>query len=424
MSEVATNVTTAAGTLMKVWRKEQGNLLTGFKKKTAEYQLVKNLAEYKLNVSAREITTPVDLNRQGGTAMIPEGGYEAQAGTRPPEEITLTWVNANQRFTVTLTAKQLDSRNRGSQIERQMKYQAVKAMEAVSRRVGETFYGYSNGTVCKTTTVLTAQASGTLVLTAAYGETALGSAAYLAQFFAVEDRIAIVRAGVLIGIGTITAVSDTAGITVTFNSAITTVSGDSIVFANSVENTTLTDGTDYNKWPIGLLDAMKSTSVHGLSSATNGNWATAYSDTGGGRFSGVKLKKGRFAVANHGGGAADMMIWSQGVETDVFENQTSARRFNGNETAQLMPGEGMVRTREKQFTSEKVPPGHVFLYNTDAYRKFTLEDLPDEDGKVQPWEDGEKIPNRTVWAFSINISYAFVVTNRGGMAYWSGLTEQ
>jgi hypothetical protein len=415
-----TQVTTAGQTLNRVWRKEQGNLLKGFKASTEEYSLVKNLKEYKLNVSAREITTPIDLNKQGGTAMIPEGGWEAQASTRPPEEITLTWVNANQRYTVTLTTQQLDRRNRGAQIERQMKYQAMKAMEAMSRRVGETMYGYSNGVVAKTSTALAAVAVGTLQLIDAYGEGPIDNPQFLSQFFAVEDRIVLIRAGAIVAnsFGVITAVSKTAGtINVTFAGAVTSQAGDSVVFANSIENATL-DGTDYNRWPVGLLEVMKSPSVHGLA---HDNWNPGYSDTAGGRFSGVKLKKARYGIANTGGGKADTLIWSQGVETDVFDNQLSARRFMNDAQLDM---DGVVKTKEKQFTSMKVPPGHAFMYDSDSFRKFTLEPLPNEEGQVIPWEDGDKIQGRNAWAFSMNVSYAFVVTNRANFAYFSGLSEQ
>lgn len=417
-----TSVTTAGVALNKVWRKEQGNLLKGHKAKTDEYGLVKSLKDYKLNISAREITAPINIHRQGGTAMIPEGGWEAQAGTRPPEEVTLTWVNANQRFTVTLTARQLDRRNRASQIVRQMKYQSMKAMEALSRRVGETFYGYSNGVVCKTSTVAT-QTSGTYTLIDAYGEAALDDATYLGQFFAVEDRVALVRAGALVAnaIGTITAVDEAAGtIDVEWAGSVTSAAGDSIVFANSIENASLDGGTDWNKWPVGLLDATKSTSVHGLSGATVAGWNVGYSDTAGGSFSGVKLRKARYGIKNKGGEKASTLIWTQGVETDVFSNEITAKRYINESTFTL---EGTTRTREKQFTSEKVPPGHAFLYGAGAYQKFVLEELPSEEGNVPPWEDGDKIQGRTAWAFSMNVSYAFVVTNRAGLAYFTGLTE-
>lgn len=421
MAELVTSVTTSGTTLAKVWRKSQGDLMKAHKSQVDEYELVKGLRDYRLVVSAREITAPVNIHRQGGTAMIAEGGWEAQANTRPVEEVTLTWVNANQRFTVTLTTKQLDRKNREAQLIRQMKYQAMKAMEAVSRRVGETFYGYSNGVVCKTSTVGTG-ATQTLTLIDAYGEAALDTAAYLSRFFAIDDRIALVRAGALVAnaIGTITAVG-TGTVDVTWAGSVTSASGDSIVFANNIENTTLDGGTDWNKWPIGLLDATKSTSVHGLSGATVAGWNVGYTSAAGGNFNGVKLRAARYGIKNNGGEKADVLIWSQGVETDVFNTMLTARQYIGDSPFSL---EGATRVKERDFTSEKVPPGHVFLYSKEAYKKFVLEELPsDENAEVPSWEDGDKIQGRNAWAFSINVSYAFVVTNRAGMAVFTGLTE-
>jgi len=424
MAAVDTDVTTSGTTLNKVWRKEQGNLLQGFRSKTPEYALVKSITNYKLSVSAREITAPININRQGGTAMIAEGGYEAQAGTRSVEEVTLTWVNANQRFTVTLTTKQLDHRNRGAQIIRQMKYQTLKAVEGMSRRVGETFYGFSTGVVCLTSTNAT-QASGTYTLIDAYGQTQLDTAAYLAGFFAVGDRVVLVRAGALVAnaFGTITAVDESAGtIAVTWAASVDSDANDQIVFANNIENTTLDAGTDWNKWPIGLMDATKSTSVHGLSGSTVPGWTAGYTDTAGGRFTGVKLRKARYGIANKGGGKADRLVWSQGVETDVYDNMVAARQFND---AADFTMEGVTKTKEKQFTSPKVPPGHVFMWDSSAFQKFVLEDLPsDESAEVPMWEDGDKIQGRNAWAFAMNIGYAFVVTNRGNMAIFSSVTEQ
>src|SRR5690606_16367154 len=152
-----------------------------------------------IDYSAREMTIPVDLNRQGGAAHIPEGGYEANPQTVNVEEITVVWTILSQRWTTSLTAKRLEASAKGrqGQVTRQFKYQAVKAMESVSRRISESFYGYRSGLICKTSTNATS-ASQTLTLIVAYGESSLDNSAYLAGFFAVGDKIAIVRSGALL----------------------------------------------------------------------------------------------------------------------------------------------------------------------------------------------------------------------------------
>jgi hypothetical protein len=105
---------------------------------------------------------------------------------------------------------------------------------------------------------------------------------------------------------------------VTWIGAVTSASGDNIVFANSVENTTIA-GTDWNLCPSGILDALTSTSLHGLSGGTVANWNPALYSTTAGRFSGLKLRKARQAIGNLGGGKADLVIWSNGVENDTIE---------------------------------------------------------------------------------------------------------
>jgi hypothetical protein len=423
MAVADTTITTAGSTLAKLWRKVQGNLLVGFKSSTEEYGWVKDGTKtYEIDASAREITAPIDIVRQGGASFIPEGGYEARPGTNAPQEVTLTWSNLTQSFTVTDVANLLDKRNRNVEIQRQMKYQVLKAIESVSRRVGQSFYGYSTGVVAKTSTNAT-QASGEYTLIDAYGESTLDGAAYLARFFAVGDYVALIRSAALVtnAIGSVTAVNETTGtITVTWAGSVDSDAGDSIVFANSRENTTIA-GTDYLLWPYGLLDGMKSTSLEGLSGGDYPNWTVARGGSGGGRFNSVTLRKMRQAVKNRSGLKTDMLIWSQGVENDVFENSLSARRFNES----IMDLDGAVKTKEEQRTSERVLPGYAIVGNSGAMRKFTLQDrFPDEDANAPAFMDGDKLQDRKARQFSVDISYAFVWTNRGGFAYESGLTEQ
>lgn len=423
MAVADTTITTAGTTLNKLWRKVQGNMLTGFKAKTEEYSWVKDgTKRFEVDVSAREITSPIDIVRQGGASFYAEDGYEARPGTNAPQEVTLTWSNLTQSFSITQVAKALDMRSRNVQIQRQLKYQAIKAMEAVSRRIGQSFYGYSTGVVCKTSTDAT-QSSGTYTLIDAYGESTLDGAAYLARFFAVGDWIALIRSAALVAnaIGQITAISESAGtIDVTWNGSVNSDPNDSIVFANSRENTTIA-GTDYNLWPTGLLDVLKSTSQHTLSGSTYPNWAASTADTSGGRMTSVRLRKMRQAAYNKSGANPDMLIWSQGVENDVFDGMQAGRRFNES----IIDLDGAVKTKETQRTSERVLPGYAIMGNTNHFRTFTLQDaFPDEDPGAPSYADGDKLENKKAYQFSVDISYAFVCTNRAAFGYANALTEQ
>lgn len=423
------NITTAGTTLNKLWRKVQPAVLKTIKDTTDEYALLqdaRSIPNFDLDVSAREITCPVIVRRDGGVASISEAvPYEARTGSNAPEEVTLTWVNFTARFSVTWIAKILDQRNREAQIKRQFAYQSMLKSQALARRVGEAFYGFSTATVCKTSTNAT-QSSGTYQLIDAYGQSALDSAPYLARFFAKGDYVALRRSGLLVAnaIGYITADPDATNgrIDITWPlGSVDSDANDEIVFANSMENATLAGGTDSDKWPIGLLDAVTSSSVHGLATSTAGTWAAGFTDTTGGRISITRLRKARYTMRNASGMEPNLLIGAQGVFNDWFDSERAAIRYDGGGTMNL---EGAVKTKEEHFTSEKVPPGHMFLLGKGAYRKFMLQDkMPDEEGKGVGWDDGKPRQDEKVWTFPIDLSLAFVVHNRAGLGYFSGLTE-
>jgi hypothetical protein len=410
------SITTGGTTLNKVWRKSQGKLLTGYQTMTEEWGWVEGLKKFDINISAREITTPVDLNIPYGTAIIPEGGYEANPVTPNVEEITLTWSNYNQRWTTTLTSRYLSRLGQDNKVIDQFKYQAIKAIESLSRRVGIDFYGFSTGIVALNTTDAT-QASGTYTLADAYGDSSLDDTDFLASLFVVGDRVALVRGGSLVtnAIGTITAIG--AGtISVTWNGSVDANNGDGVVFANSIENATI-DGTDYNKAMVGLLDMATSASLHGL---THANWLPALEDTSGGRFSGVKLRQLKQAIKNKGGGTLNEIIWSNGVSNDVFALQAGALRFNDPFAMEL---DGEAKARGVKFrTSRKVPPGCLFGFDRSSVRRFSLLEMPGVGD--QKWADGDKLQDRNAYAFSIDLPQALVCTNRRNIGVFTGLTEQ
>lgn len=412
-------ITTGGTTLNKVWRKSQGKLLTGYQTMTEEWGWVEGLKNFDINISAREITTPVDLIKPYGTAIIPEGGFEANPGTPNVQEITLTWSNYNQRWTTTLTSRYLSQLGQDNKIIDQFKYQSMKAIEALSGSVGRDFYGFSTGVIALNTTVAT-QASGTYTIGSGYGLAGITTAAFIAGLFTVGDRVALVRAGALVAnaIGTITALSlVTPSLTITWNGSVTSANNDQIVFANNVENATLAGGTSFNLSLVGLLDMTSSASLHGL---TDANWIAGFSDATGGRFTGVRLRKMKQGIANLGGGALSDIIWSNGVSNDVFALQSAALRFNDPYAMEL---DGAAKSKGITFrTSRKVPPGYLFGFDRSSIRKFSLLEMPSDNPLV--WNDGDKLQDQNAYAFSIDFPLALVCTNRRNLAVFSGLTEQ
>jgi hypothetical protein len=420
MAQLTATVTTAATTLNKGYRKIQGKLLKGLQTLNEEWDLLDDIPDYDVTLSAREMTVPIRLNSAGRSAYIAEAALEKNPVTPPVEELTLTWANLNERWMTTLTAKYLDKYQAG-QVIRQLKYQALEALDAISNTVSWQFYGFSTGVMCQTTTVAT-QASGAYTLANAFGISALGGAAYLASMFTVYDRVALIRTGALVAnaIGQITAVDTTNGtITVTWLGSVTSASGDNIVFANSMENTTIA-GTDYNLAPVGLLDAVTSTSVHGLSGSSVANWNPALTSTTAGRFSGLKLRKARQAIENTGSGKPNLVITSQGVLNDTIEAERALSRFSGTFGMEL---DGSIKSKGVEFfSSRKVPPGYAFILDKDGIGKFSL--LPKPDAGVPAWDDGDKMENRNALQFSIDYPYAIVIKSRRMLSYYSNLTEQ
>ena len=411
----------------KLWKKIQGKLIYGFNVQCEEWNLIQDLKNFEVNFSAREVTAPLDISEHGGGASIVEGGYEAVPYTTAPQELTFTWVNENHRFNKSKLSEYLDKRAGDSQLENQMKYQGKKLLQALVRRAGNQFYGYSTATVCETTTTATS-ASQTMTLNDAYGEADLDNAAFLASKWKVGDRVAVQSSiGVLRtnGIGEITAVTAaTPSIAATMIGSCAVAAGDILTYANSMENTTIGGGTDYNKHVAGLLDGANTTSIHGLSGSTYPFWSAHVSSTGG-RYSLSHLRAGQYAIQNNGGGKANLMIVSNGVLTDMTLQQQAVLRY---EDAMNMEFDGATKVKGARiFTSRKVPNSRVFLLDSKkALKRWSLMPFPDQDGNFP--EDAfnvneDKVQDVSAVNFSLDLSWALVWQNRSCLSLSTGLTE-
>lgn len=425
MTVATINYTTAGTSVNKAYRKIQGPMLVAFQKKTEEWDLFGDLPEQDITFSAREMTVPVDLNPAAGTAMIGEAGTEGITYTPNLEEITLTWVNLNHRWTTSLTAKYLDASAKDGMVIRQLKYQAMKAIESISNRVGQQFYGFSTGTVCKISNVVTAT-TATLTLIDAYGDANLDDTTFLQNMIQVGDQIALVRSSTLVtnAVGEVTSNATAGVIVVVFAGSVTTAANDIVVFANSAISTatsTLADGSDQNRWPVGLKDACETASVHSLSSASVPRWAASTNSSTAQRYSFILERKAQQGIQNKGGGRADLRIWANGVENDVIDGERAALRFSDASNLQF---DGALKTKGmKVFTSRHVPNGHVWLLDRgSSVKKFSLVKMPSEDAPA--WGDGDKAEDRNALKFSIDFPYALVHTNRANVAQYRALTEQ
>lgn len=419
---LATYLTTTSSTnLNKIWRKIQGELQQGFQFMVEEYEMVDELPNIQVDWSAREITVPIDIDDGAGVASIPEGGYEARPYSPNVQEILFTWTFVNKRFTASRTAKYIDQLNPQAELKRQLLYQGMKAIQDIGRHFGDYFYGSSTGYLATTTTAAT-QSSGTYQLANAYNQSTYNSnLPFIADKFRVNDYVALINAGSLVSnaIGQVTAVSTSAGtITVTWNGSVTSTSGMQIVKANSTENTTVA-GTDLNNGMTGMIDMMTATTVHNLSNGTEPRWFPAFSDTSGGRFSGVRLHRLRDTIFNVGGGKLQTIICSQGVYRDVLALQQAALRFDDPFNLEI---DGDVKSKGVAFfKSRRSLPGTVIAFDKESVHRMTLLPKPSEK---PVWEDGFKLQDQSGYVFSIDFPVQMVITNRGNFAYVQNLNEQ
>jgi hypothetical protein len=426
MAPATYGITTSKTDLQGLWRKVQGKLRVAAEFMYEEWDDLLNFEGFDVDWSTREITAPFDLDEGTGIASIVEGGYEARPSSPATVDASFTWCHLNGRFTVSKISKIIQQKNPGAMLANQMKFQGRKKLEAIGQWISNSFYGFSTGVRAKISSIsagagTTAQ---TIVLKDAHGVAGLGSTGsapfYVATLVRKNNYAAFVRAGVLVAnsIGLIAAQTPaTPSVDMTFAVAPTLAANDQLVYANSLENTTL-EGTDYNKGLNGVLDAMTSTSFQGISSATYDRWAPQYADTASGRFTNIGLRRMKQSISNSGGGTLTDIRWSVGVSNDVFSQLQAGLRYD-DITAMEMDGQPRAKGVVLK-DSVAVPPGYVFGWDRKSVGKMVLLPKP----TAPSWDDGEKIPDRSAYVFPLDYPCQIVWLNRGNLAYASNKTEQ
>lgn len=403
----------------RLWKKVQGKLMPGFNFLCEEWESLEALKKFDVDMSTREITAPVDINEDGGVASIEDGGYEAFPSSPKVEEISLAFITLSKRFTVSQLAEWVETSNRDALISSQIAYQGKKAIEAMAAQYGDYFHGTSTAVICTAETALAAAAVQDVVVTNGYAFTSITDKPWILRKFKLNERVAIVRGGALVGIGQVTSKNTGAGtVKLTFAGATAIQIGDQLVKANAMFGGAADlKTTDYNKGLVGLTDAVFSTSVHGISSVDVPGWAPSFTDASGGRFNGIRYHKANDEVGNWGGGTLDVLFMDQGVYRDMLSFYQGSLRFTD---AFSLEADGEVKLRGVEFKkTRRVPPSMVIGMDKRSYRRLpSLLNKP--NGQVR-WGAGEKIPNRAAYVFPINFVAGNVALNRANMAAWSGL---
>ena len=419
---VATYDTTVNADVVNIWRTVQTSVMEGFQFMSEEWEQLDFLKRFKVDVSLRSITVPLDVTEDFGIASIAEGAYEARPSSPNVQELSLSIILFNGRFTVSKTAHWVEQHSAHAMLTKQLKYQPGKKIQAMGRKYADMFYGLSDGVVALVETD-PGGASGTVSAMAiddGYGQSSYDDTEWLMAKFKVNEYIALVRSSALVsnGIGLVTAIDTTnRDIDVTWNGSTDPAANDSIVKAESLGNTVLGD-TDFNKGLVGLTDMAVSTSVHSLSGATYAAWNAAVNNSDGGRMTTVKLMSDKQAIANKGGGKADTLWVAQGVVRDMVALHQASNRFGSPLSMEM---DGSVKFGNLAFfQSQRVPPGTTFMADRKSIRKISL--LPDKPGEPV-WDDGHKITDKSGFVFPIDFPCATICLNRGNLAHRNGLTE-
>ncbi len=427
---VVANTVSAMGQLFK---KTETKLLAALQDSTPELKWLRKTPDAALIPSGLEMRLILNVLFGGGGAMIPDGGYESTTSVPAPQSGTVTFVQLNDRFALTGLGRFYDRSAKQGEVMQINYYAAKKVLEAIGRKMGYQTYGYSTGTVAVVDTTATVTTNSNVLLKQAFGSSLIGASnatatanqlTYLAQLFrSTSDVIGPIHSNDVVtnGQGSIVSSTNSTGSVnvTTAGGSSTWTAGDPIVFYNTVIDTTKA-GTELNLWPSGLLDATQSTSLHGLSSTTAPNWSS-YTDTSGGRFGFIKLRKGQQYINNYGGTDPDTLILSNGVLNDATAAERAARIYPGTSMFDL---DGNLKAKGIDIrTSLLAPPALAFLYDSEAFTKLELTDLPSENGGPDLFEI-DKLPNQNIWASSLNYVYLRATLNRAAIACFSALTEQ
>lgn len=430
---IAGNSVTAntVANLQQLFKKTQTGMLTALQDQTPELKWLRKTPLASLIPSGLEMRLILNVLFQSTGQMIPDGGYEATTSVAAPQDGTVTFVQYNNRFALTGLGRLFDRYAKSGEVMAMNYYAAKKVLEGMGRKMGMQHYGYSTGTVAlvdttatvTTTDVLLRKPFGSSLVAATNAGATTNELTYMAQLFRGLDVVGPIHSSDVVtnGQGTVNSVSNSGGSinVTTAGGSSTWTANDPIVFFNSVTDTTKA-GTELNLWPNGLLDVTQSSSLHGLATSTAPNWAS-YTDSSGGRFGFIKLRKGQQYINNYGGTEPDTLIVSNGVLNDMTDAERAARIYPGTSMFDL---DGNIKAKGIEIrTSLLAPPGLAFLYDSEVYTKLELGDLPSEDGGPDLFEI-DKLPNQNVWAASLNYAYLRACTNRAAVSCYSGLTEQ
>jgi hypothetical protein len=422
MAAATYSVTTSGTDINGVWRKIQAKVAEAIRHSREEYDWFEDFPVEDVDWSHRETLVPLNINEEIGIATVPEGGKLARPSSVDLEEISISLTHFNGRFTASNLAKWAD-KGMSNQVEKQLRLQATNKVNAIGRRFSDMVYGTSVGTIALTDTDIAGASTATLVLKDGYGKTDIDTAAYLADKFRAGEFYALVDGSTLVtnGIFSVDAsgVDATNGqIDVTFQGNVTESDNNlKIVYANNLENTTLSGGTDYNRGLVGFVDVLTTAAVSGL---THDNWDVSFEDTTGGRLDSSRLRKCFQTISNYSNKTPNRLLLAQGVERDLVLQERSLVRYGSPMGMEL---DGSVKMKGLEVIAPRnMLPKHAIMYNTSVYKKVALLPKPQGQGGLS-WKDGYQMQDDDGMIFRADLVLGLFTNNRKAFGYFEALTE-
>jgi hypothetical protein len=365
-----------------IWRPVHGKLVKGLALLTPEWEGLKKLTNFD-KLSPRSIIWPVELVNGGGIAYTSDGGSTARAVSNEPVEATDSWKHMTGRFEVSFDIMDAESDGKfaASQIEKQVRYQAMDKLRAFRRAVAVNFYGHNTGHLflAEGTASAVDVTSTKVRVKDLYGESGLAVPARIRDYVTVNKDYLNVHAGTgstVRGGGKVIAIDETNNdITIQTAASIdgTVTAGDAIVPFNQILSGSV---DDQDLWMNGMLDICRATTLHGISSIAQPDWVPSVNETSyGAAIGGTDLYKWFESLQQRSDYNVEWGYTTVGVIAAGGGTQLDQRRY-GSDGMTMKLGFKEVDAMGVMLDGRPyVPAGYLFMGSNAGLRKLS----PDED---------------------------------------------
>lgn len=381
-------------TIDTIWRPVYGKLVKGLALLTPEWANLMQLKNFE-RLSPRAINWPVELVHGGGIAFTSDGGSTARATSNEPVEATDTWKHMTGRFEVSydIMDAESDPKFTEQQIEKQVSYQGKDKLRSFRRAVAINFYGHNTGIVFLAEGTAS-NPSGTQTKVRVedlYGETGLAVPTRIRDYLTVNKDVVAVHNGTtstVRGSGTVLAIDEANNdVTLDTSSDISgaVTAGDALVLFNQILSGS---DDDLDLWMNGLLDILRASTLHGISSSSQPDWVAGVDESSyGSALSGSDLYTWFESIKQRSDYEVEWGYTTIGAIAAAGGAELDQRRYGGDEDTMRLGFKKLnVMGVQVEAPSPYVPGGHLFLGSNSALRKLS----PDESGPEDVVDTGDK----------------------------------